>query len=108
MPLPSKKEIEAELKEIYEMNHGKTINEITFASDDVFTFKEQVEWVSSIRERDLSAIIEWVKGEKVTFHFTEYVSARIGAKDPETAKKVGYNQAIDDFVAHLTSLQETI
>ncbi len=97
MSIPSKKEIEAEFIKLAEKCFMQS------PTNDYFKEKGK-DFISQTRSHDLSAIIEWVKGEK-----GKWAEAN-NFVDADTSELVNsiYDKAIDDFVAHLTSLQENI
>ncbi len=117
MLIPSKKEIEADyLKKFVTLMssesgakkaHWKRYDFTNDTYSDVKTlYNEPVnpmhvfDFISSTRSHDLSAIIEWVKLEKMENTKDE--------SDSDYFFGYGYNRAIDDFIAHLTSLQENV
>ncbi len=128
--MPSKKEIEASFDKEFTTSHpgdsgmgGNDPQEPLYelCTSDPNDIKD---FISKLRTDDLSAIIEWVKSEKGEDYSDKNIEDRLrvftltphsdeSMKEftravTEIASKMVKNKAIDDFVAHLTSLQETI
>ncbi len=105
MPLPSKKEIEAEFDK----------NDKFIADDGRFltgtkTPQYVKDFISKVRTDDLSAIIEWVKGHKI---YWDYHRGNCNRCDYlEHSGENHYceikNDTLDLVVAHLTSLQKDL
>ena len=108
MPTLNKKEIEAELRKEFENQ---------YPTDDLnvmekYLLKTSTDWwlskMKAKETQDLNEIIDWVKGQEVDMEDSNNFIAGIVNGDKAIEFMNGRNQAVSDFVAHLTTLKEEI